>query len=158
MTTLNQSIISDENYEEIKHILLAADEGSVTIGMTILEEADFDKSKIFLLCMLKEVLPKIYKTKGPFPKFESEYPVLFDKIVNGEDDSYGLKQHSVTINQLNLKKIYEIAIDRKNRNEISFLFNLFKDELMKLINGYGLDFLQYVDVVITPKTDIEYVD
>jgi len=143
MEVTTQTVVSAENYAELKKMMLSNDDASKNMGMTILEQSEFDSSQIFILCMLKETFSEVFKNDSG--KFESQFPVLHKKV------SDLLKDEGTEISTLSFRKVYEVAQKRNNENEISFLLNVFKDELITLLLDYGFSFLEYLDITITPK-------
>ena len=135
-----QSIVSSDNYMEIKNMLISNDDGSRNVALNILEQSDFEKSKLYVLCILKESYDKI----GQDFKSES-YRTLFDNVKET------LKDSATDISSLTFRKIYEIAVERDNKDEIAFMLSIFKDELLGLLKDYGFSFLEYLDIEIKPK-------
>ena len=137
---MTQSIVSSDNYIEIKNMLKSNDNGSKNVALSILEQSDFEKSKLYILCALKETYPNVKED------FKSEmYRTLFDNV------NTTLKDSATDISSLTFRKIYEIAVERDNKDEIAFMLSIFKDELLGLLKDYGFSFLEYLDIEIKPK-------
>ena len=101
----------------------------------------------FLLCMLKQ----LNANSVNMHTIETEATILYNKI-----ESY-CKNKSITDLKISFRNIYERAVERSvdkdNKNEIEFLLNIFKNELLKLLTQYGFTFLEYLDIEIKQKTN-----
>ena len=63
----------------------------------------------------------------------------------------GGKYSSISIANISFRTIYETAVERNNKNELSFVLNLFKRDLISILQDYGFSFLEYLDIEIKPK-------
>ena len=146
MTKVTQrSVVSSENYAEVKTMMLSNDEGSRNLALTIMEQSDYKESEIFILCLLKETFSSIYGDHGPYRDFQEKYPVLYNNIHTR------LKESATEISTLSFRRVYELATQRGNKEEISFMLQLFKEELFTLLGEYGFTFLDFLDIEIKPK-------
>lgn len=144
------SVVSKENYAEVKKMLLSKDEGSVQLGLSIMEQAEYEKSEVFILAMMKETFDEIYGKNGPYTKFKDTYTELYDKVVSR------LSDEDTDIANLSHRKIYELAIRNKSREQVEFLLEVFNQELKKLLVQYGFTFLEYLDLSVKPKEEPVY--
>ena len=143
MEVTKKSIISSQNYCEIKNMMLSNDDASKKIALTILEQSDFELSQVYVLCILKETFSEAFEYNST--ELEKEYNKLYKKITKV------LKGKKETIGTLSFKNIYELSVNRKVEEEMKFLLNIFKEELITLLKDYGFTFLEYLDVNITQK-------
>jgi hypothetical protein len=138
-----QSIVSPDNYAELKNMMLSNDDASKNMALTILEQSNFEISQVYILCLLKETFSDVFKNDKS--KLEKEYPNLHKELTNA------LKDADSEITTLSFKKLYELSMSRKVEKEMNFLLNIFKEELIGLLKDYGFSFLEYLDITITPK-------
>jgi len=143
MEVTAQTVVSAENYVELKSMMLSNDKASKNMALTILEQSEFEKSQVYIMCMLKETFSDVFKNDSL--EFEKEYPQLHKAVAEK------LKDEDTEISSLSFRKIYEITQKRKNEEELEFLLNIFKEELISLLVDYGFSFLDYLDITITPK-------
>jgi len=140
-----RSVVSCDNYAEIKNMLLSNDEGAKNVALTIMEQSDYKQSEIYILCLLKEAYSDVFGTHGA-TKFEESCPDLYQNIVNSISD-----KGEDNISTLSFKVCFDIAMARNNKTEIDFMLGLFTTELTALLKEYGFEFLEYVDVFVKPK-------
>jgi hypothetical protein len=140
---IKQAVVSSDNYTELKTMMISNDVLSVNLALTILEQSDFEKSQIYILCLLKETSKEDFFNNSS--KFKKECPLLHEKVTEK------LLDHDTNIASLSFRKIYEIAVSRKKKLELSFMLNVFKKELMSLLGDYGFTFLEYIDIELKPK-------
>ena len=143
MEVTTQTVISAANYVELKNMILSNDDASKNMAMTILEQSEFDSSQVYIMCMLKETFNEVFKNDSS--KLEEDFPELHKKVTEL------LKEKDTEISTLSFKKVYEVAQTRNNKEEINFLLDVFKEELVGLLVDYGFSFLDYLDITITPK-------
>jgi len=143
MEVTTQTVISAANYVELKNMMLSNDDASKNMAMTILEQSEFDSSQVYIMCMLKETFNEVFKNDSS--KLEEDFPELHLKVTEL------LKEKDTEISTLSFKKVYEVAQTRNNKEEINFLLDVFKEELVGLLVDYGFSFLDYLDITITPK-------
>ena len=139
MEVTKKSIISSQNYCEIKNMMLSNDDASKKIALTILEQSDFELSQVYVLCILKETFSEAFEYNST--ELEKDYKKI-TKVLKGKKE---------TIATLSFKNIYELSVNRKVEEEMKFLLNIFKEELITLLKDYGFTFLEYLDVNITQK-------
>lgn len=144
--TEERSVINSENYSELVQMLKSNDEGSVKMALTILEQSNFDDSKIYILCAIKETFDKVFKNAEIFSK---EYPSLHKNITQDLVDN-----RFIDVATLSFKRIYELAVSRGKVEEVNFMLNIFKNELVRLLTDYGFSFLDYLDIEIKPKKEV----
>lgn len=142
--TMERSVVSADNYAEVKNMLLSNDESSTTLALSIMEKAEYSKSEIFILCLLKETFEKVFG-RSDQKKFEEQYEELF-KSVTGSID-----KDSENITSLSFRSIYELAVKRAKKEELEFMMDIFKEELITMLKNYGFTFLEYLDITIKPK-------
>jgi hypothetical protein len=138
-----QSIVSPDNYAELKNMMLSNDDASKKMALTILEQSNFETSQVYILCLFKETFSDVFKNDTS--RLENEYPELHKRLIAA------LKDGDTEISTLSFRKIYELSASRKVEAEMEFLLNIFKDELINLLTDYGFSFLEYLDIRITPK-------
>ena len=142
-TVTTQTVVSPDNYAELKNMMLSNDDASKKMALTILEQSNFETSQVYILCLLKETFSDLFKNDTS--KLESEYPELHKGLTEA------LKDDDTEISTLSFRKIYELAATRKTEAEMNFLLEIFKEELIGLLKDYGFSFLEYLDITITPK-------
>lgn len=143
---MSESIISAENYNEVKELLLSVDEASAEIGRTILENVDYDESEIYILCLIRECMKVTFKDNVRV--FATNYPILYEKVkTKASENTYD-------IGNLSLRKIYEIAMQKKNPKDLAFICNCFEKDLIDILKKYGLSIVDYVTITVTPKEPI----
>lgn len=140
------SILNKDNYNSVYEMIASKDEGSRVVGFSVLENVNYEKSEIFLLCMLKQ-LTESQNYHINMNTVKNEASQLYHKIHSKCKDLPNWK--------LSYKYIYEIAVkrtaDTNNKHEIEFLLNLFKNELLDLLTQYGFSFLEHLDIEIKQK-------
>lgn len=142
MELTKESVISPENYNELKSMLISNDSGSVNLGLVILQESNYEKSKVYILCLLKECYSEIYKHSS---KIEEEYSELFDTIKND------LLKKKTDIIQVSFETIFNIAKERKNEDELNFILTIFANELKEILREFSFEFLDYLDLHLVMK-------
>jgi hypothetical protein len=136
MSEVNEkSVVSADNYNQIKEMLTSNDEGSVTVAITILEQSDYDKSEVFLMCILKDCFRETF---GSASKFKELAPELSEKVAER------LKKEDLDITKLSFKEIYELAVSRNIPAEIEFTLTILRDELVELLKEFGYDFVNLI--------------
>ena len=111
-----RSVVSSDNYAELINMLKSNDEASQNLALTIMEQSDFDKSKIYLFCLLKETYKEVFGNDSK--RFEEIYPELHRNV------SHSLAEEATNISTLSFRKVYEIAVARNNKEELSFMLNV----------------------------------
>lgn len=139
-----RAVLSADNYAEVVSMLKSNDDASVQMALTIMEQANFEDSQVYILCALKETFDKVFKNTE---KFEKEYPVLHKSVTEK------LLETESQLATLSFKRIFELATARKNKEEVEFMLRIFKDELVRLLTDYGFSFLEYLDIEIKPKNN-----
>jgi hypothetical protein len=143
MEVTERTVVSIENYDELKNMLLSNDEASQKMALTILEQSNFESSQVYILCLLKETFSEVFKNDAS--KLEKDYENLHKSLADI------LKEDDTEISTLSFRKIYELSVDRKIEEEMTFLLDIFKEELVTLLKDYGFSFLEYLDIIIKPK-------
>jgi len=139
-----RSIVSPDNYAELIMMLKSNDEASSNMALTIMEQSDFDKSTVYILCILKETYKEVFE--GNKARFEEIYPELHRNV------THKLSEEATNVATLSFRKVYEIAVARDIKEELEFMINAFSEELKKHLLDYGFDFLHYFDIKVIPKT------
>lgn len=139
-----RSVISAENYDELKTMIQSNDDASKNLALTIMEQSDYDKSEIYILCLLKESQEILFKRDK---SFKEVFPDLYDRVSNR------LLEEATEISTLSFRKVYEIAVKRNNQEELRFLLNIFSNEVKSILIDYGFNFLDYFDVQLVPKSN-----
>ena len=139
------SVLNKDNYNSVYDMITSKDKGSTTVGFSVLENVNYEESEIFLLCMLKQ----LNNNSVTMHTIKTEATLLYNKLENY------CNSKGVTDLKISFKYIYERAIERSvdkdNKNEIKFLLDLFKNELIELLTQYGFTFLEYLDIEIKQK-------
>lgn len=139
------SVLNKDNYNSVYDMITSKDKGSTTVGFSVLENVNYEESEIFLLCMLKQ----LNNNSVTMNTIKTEATLLYNKLENY------CNSKGVTDLKISFKYIYERAIERSvdkdNKNEIKFLLDLFKNELIELLTQYGFTFLEYLDIEIKQK-------
>lgn len=137
-----KSIISKENFNELKNMILSNDEASVNLALTILEQSDYESSEIYIMCMLKDTFKEAF---GSVSTFKEKTPILAEKITKSLD------VEDVDITQLSSKQVYNRAIKRDIQEEMEFILELLRNDLMSLLSTMGYEFVNFTEVLIKPK-------
>jgi len=139
------SILNKDNYNSVYNMITSEDGGSKVVGFSVLENVNYEKSEIFLLCMLKQ----LNENNVNMYTIKTEANALYLKL-----EDY-CKNKSITDLKISFRNIYERAVERsetkENKSEIEFLLNIFKNELLELLTQYGFTFLEYLDIEIKQK-------
>lgn len=151
MSTLtSESIVSVENYAELKNMMLSKDKASAVMALTIMEQSDYEKSEVYLLTLFKETYVPLFASTGCAHK-ENEYPVLFQKVAKT------LTDEDTTLASLSFKKVYEVALERDNKEELDFMLKILKGEIVTMFTEFGLTFLDLIDIELKVKKVKEVV-
>lgn len=142
MEVTKKSTVSAENYAEIKNMMLSNDEASTTLALTILEQSDYEKSEVYIMCMLKDCFREAF---GTAQKFQELSPILSKKVTNA------LEVSDIEITKLSFKEVYDLAIKRNIRGEAEFALDLLRNELVLLLKDIGYDFTDFTEVLIKPQ-------
>ena len=139
-----KTIVNEENYNEIRRLLIAEDQGALKVGLTILEYADYKKSELYILCLIKET----FALPG--------YKLSLNDLVNTYPALYLHAKESINLNKnehtkLSYHQLYELSLKRNKPKETKFVIDLFKEELLTFLKNYGFSFLEHLDVEIKPK-------
>ena len=145
--TEKRVIINEENYNDIKELLVSADHGSIKVGLSILEEAEYKRSEIYTLCLLKEAF-QLPTFKFTLNDLSNDYPILFTKTTRSIEVRESCKPVETA---LSYRLLYELSLKRNKPKETKFVINLFKEELLTFLKNYGFSFLEHLDVEIKPK-------
>ena len=137
-----KSVISQENFIELKTMMLSNDEASVNLALTILEQSDYELSEIYIMCMLKDTFKEAF---GSVSSFKEKTPELAEKITKSLD------VEDIDVTRLSSKHIYDHAIKRDNQEELEFILELLKNDLLSLLSTMGYEFVNFTDVLIKPK-------
>jgi hypothetical protein len=137
-----KSVISQENFTELKTMMLSNDEASVNLALTILEQSDYDTSEIYIMCIMKDSFKEAF---GTVTSFKEKTPILAEKITQG------LGMDDVDITKLSFKHVYDRAVKRDIQEELEFVLELLKNDLISLLGTMGYDFINFTDVLIKPK-------
>jgi hypothetical protein len=137
-----KSIISKENFDELKDMLLCNDEASVNLALIILEQSHYEQSEIYIMCLLKDTFSKAF---GSLSSFKEKTPILAQNIIDSLDID------DVDITRLSAKCIYDKATKRNIQEELEFILELLKNDLVNLLDNMGYDFINFTDVLIKPK-------
>ena len=137
-----KSTISTENFAELKTMMLSNDEASVNLALTILEQSDYETSEIYIMCIIKDSFKEAF---GTVSSFKEKTPILAEKITEG------LGIDNVDITRLSFKHVYNRAIKREVQEELEFVLELLKNDLVSLLSTMGYDFINFTDVLIKPK-------
>lgn len=141
-----QSVISRENYDSIKNMLLSNDESSVMMAFSILEQSDYENSKVYILCMIAQTHSHVLAERNH--KFlESNYPDLYKSLYQTMTDELGISQSS----NISFKNIYTVARTRGNQEEIQFMIDVLSEQFKSLLLDYGMSFMEYFDIELKPK-------
>lgn len=124
--------INKDNYYEILKLVTAEDDGSVNVALSILEQSNVKKSRIYIYLLLKEITKAFKLNKDEYPKL---YGLLYTD--NGNDRIV-----------LSYKFLYNIC---KNDEEKEFILEQFKNNLVEFLSTYGFEFLKDCELKITKK-------
>lgn len=137
-----RSVVSADNYHELKNMILSNDEASKTLALAILEQSDYEASEIYILCLMKETQKSLFNSGKTF---KDDFPDLYNRVADR------LLEEATEISTLSFRKVYEIGVKRNKQDEIAFLVNIFSEEVKNLLKDYGFSFLDYFDLKLTPK-------
>lgn len=142
MEVTERSVVSGENYKQIKEMLIGNDEASKTVALTILEQSDYEQSEIYVMLVLKDAFRTAFGTAA---KFKELSPVLADKVTKS------LKEEDIEIAKLSFKEIYDLAMKRNIQEEIDFILMIFQEQMYELFSDMGYQFVNYTEVLVKPK-------
>ena len=131
-TNTAQSVISKDNYEEISKMLTCNDDASINLALSILEQSNFEESEVY----------KIFGSNTT--RFETSYPDLFTKI------NTRLRDQATDISTLSFRKIFEITKERGNLEELTFMLNILRDDLVSLLEELGFEFIKDLELQFKP--------
>lgn len=143
-TNTTQSVISKDNYEEISKMLTCNDDASINLALSILEQSNFEESEVYILCLLKSHYNKIFGSNTNTTRFETSYPDLFTKI------NTRLRDQATDISILSFRKIFEITKERGNVEELTFMLNILRDDLVSLLEEFGFEFIKDLELQFKP--------
>jgi hypothetical protein len=138
---IKQSVVDNNNYGKIKEMLLSTDEASRNVGLTILEEADYSESEVYVLCIVKDCFREAF---GSVSSFKELTPTLFEKITK----SITVENNDIT--NLSFKSIFDKAMERGKETEIEFILNIFRDELVELLREFNYTFMDFMELTLKP--------
>jgi hypothetical protein len=138
----NKSVVSKDNYYELKNMMLSDDLASVTLAVTILEQSDYELSEIYIISLIKDTFSKVFKKTDAF---KEQCPELYENVAN----SVYVDGADLTV--LSSKHIYNTALKKGNQEELEFVLNLLTKDLTELLSTMGYGFVDYTDVLIKPK-------
>lgn len=142
-----KAVITKDNYDELKKMLSSDDKASVNLAMITLEQADYKKSEVFILCLLKECYSEITNTfKNAGNKdVESQFEELFNNIKSN------LSAYNTDLVTLSFETIFKITRSRKNQFELEFILEIFSNELKEILKEFSFEFLNYLDLHLVVK-------
>ena len=130
------SVIDGSNYGRLKEMLNSNDAGSINVAMNIMEVCDFEKSQVYIICLLKEcdAINSDVRYADDFPKLEQKVRDI--SII--EARSY---------HQLSFRKILELVKSRGNNPEkVMHFMNIYKDEFVATMTDFGFRLLEELDI------------
>jgi hypothetical protein len=136
-------LVGLQNYVEIKQMLISEDQGSRLVGTSILDNANYKKSKFFILTMLLEVSQIKAAQSYDIDFIKNECPNLYLKILDDED--------IFQIENLSFRSLYLLIKRKGTKKDMGFLLNVCKDTLKTFLIEYGFDFLEYFELDIKEK-------
>lgn len=142
MEVNEQSVVTQDNYEEIKKMLLSNDDASKNLALTILEQSDYEKSELYIMCVIKDCFRESF---GSVEKFAEMSPVLSEKIAQK------LSEEDVDMAKLSFKEIHRMVMKKGDLEEVEFVMTIFRDELIELLSEMQFEFVEYTDVLVKPK-------
>lgn len=138
-------LVGIDNYMEIKEMLNSSDEGSKVVALSILESANYEKSKLFILSMLLEICNVADISGSKLSALvQKEAPKLYTSIINDKEFPKGIEGVS-------FRSLYEFTKAHGTKEELLFLLNVCSDQLKRFLQAYGFDFLEYFDLDIKLK-------
>ena len=140
--TQDLAVLNRENYENVLNMLKSNDAGSVQVAYSALENMDFNESEIYIFCILKQANEEVSNLDRTIAE---KAPELYKKLQEYSETT------DTNVLTFSFKNIYMRARDRNKNEEVEFLLDLFKNELVTLLQDYGLTFLEYLDIQIKPK-------
>lgn len=143
------SVISNENFSELKHMMTSDDEASVNLALTILEQSNYEESEIYIMCIIKDAYDKVF---GKLSEFKLRTPELSEKIIKS------LSNTEQDITKLSFEYIYNLVIKRNKQEELEFVLSLLNDELIELLKTMGYQFVNFTDVIIKPQGWLQDVE
>lgn len=142
MKVNEQTVISMDNYKELEKMLTAEDQASSDLALTILEQSDYEESKVFLILLIKDCFQQVF---GTVSDFETKTPTLAEKVKKE------LVKHSESdITKMSFKVIYDLAVTRGIQEETEFVLSILRDQLKCLLSDFDYEFVNYTDILIKP--------
>jgi len=142
MEITEKTIVSTDNYQEIKKMLLCNDAASVNLAMVLLEQSDYKESEVFILCLLKECYSEIITTNKNADK---DYSELFNKV------SKNLSKYNTELITLSFETIFNITKDKGDKKQLEFILDIFANELKDILKEFSFEFLNYLDLHLVVK-------
>jgi len=127
-------IINEDNFNDIKKLLYSEDEPSQKIALSILEESDLKKSRMYVLLLIKNLSlsHNIYSIKDDYPNLTS---IIYTK-------------NNKLICSFSFENLYNIC---KTNEEKDFVLTQFKEEIESFLFNYGYSFLKKCEITIKMK-------
>lgn len=146
MKTETKDVLVDlENYEEIKSMITSQDEGSRNIALAILNNAHYEKSKVFIISMILELTKYGDMTSNRVKTLlEKEAPELLEKI--SEDPNF-----VKGVEGISFRSLYTFVRKTGDKSKMAFLLNVCKSQLTNFLILYGFDFLEHFELDIKLK-------
>ncbi len=129
-----KTIINKDNFNDIKKLLYSEDEPSQKIALSILEESDLKKSRMYVLLLVKNLSlsHNIYSIKDDYPNLTS---IIYTK-------------NNRLICSFSFENLYNIC---KTNEEKDFVLEQFKEEIESFLCNYGYSFLKKCEITIKMK-------
>lgn len=139
-----RSVINAANFFEISNMITSNDKKSQELGLSILDQADYEKSVIYILCVLKET--EICKSGT---RLKDDYPNLYARIE--ETISSNKSSELENVEEFKFETVYNMCNRSNSKEGLEFILGRFTHEINQLMSSYGFEFLNYLQVKVLPK-------
>ena len=99
-------------------IIILLYHGSIKVGLSILEEAEYKRSEIYILCLLKEAF-QLPTFKFSLNDLSNDYPILFTKTTRSVEvretwtEKKDIQANGVTVETaLSYRALYDLSLKR----------------------------------------------
>ena len=144
-TTEAITLINASNSESLVGMLKSADADSRTLAFEVIEGSDIMNSQVEILCILKGTYDTAFKGRS----MDKEFTEAFPKLAKFLTDTLGSDASNVS--ELTFRKLYEVTMEVGKPDSTKFLIDMCTDEFRDALEGFGFDFLKYLDIHFTIK-------
>lgn len=134
---MKKEVINKENYKSVLEMLNSSDEANIKMGISILENVDFNKNLTKILMLKKKCNLSI----SQWQDYSAKLTKKFKKI--------GVAEKPMLYKQI-LKLIIE---NKQSAEDIQFFLDEFANHVFGTIKNLGFDFIEDIDISIKLKVN-----